>query len=302
MFDNIPLDKLNMYAALAHIVSFLIIGISYLALTKSRKFAKTQTYRYQLPTVAQSQSTCNSDEKPSDILGKCQVESPFPPPKKAGSFNVIYGVLVFFGITAYAHIYYFTDGFKSGKYTSAIKKGWNPYRWVEYGVSATVMTVLIASQLGIRDANHLVSLSLINVALQLCGFIVEAGILGDNAIVVKGATGAGWVLFLGMWIPILYAFLTIYQDVEEKYNQRIDPTTGRKVSIPSFVWSIVIFQLLSFFLFGWIQFKQVREYLRFGKVESFIKYERQYTGLSFSAKLALASGLGYGLLFRTSGC
>jgi hypothetical protein len=198
MFKNVPLDKLNQYAAIAHIVSFLIIGISYLVLTKTQKFAKTQMYRYQLPTVAQSQSTCNSDGKPSDILGKCQVDTPFPPPKKAGSFNVIYGVLIFFGITAFAHIYYYTDGFRSGKYSSALKMGWNPYRWVEYGASATVMTVLIASQLGIRDANHLLSLSLINIALQFCGFIVEAGIMNDSSIRPSN--------FIGMSLSICFSF------------------------------------------------------------------------------------------------
>lgn len=298
---GISLEKLNIYAIYAHVISLIIIGLIYILLPKTQKFAKTQAFRYQLPTNAQVAGTCNSDGQAGAITGKCQIETPFPPPLKAGSFNVIYGVLIFFALTAFAHLYYATDGFKTGKYSEALANGWNPYRWVEYGASASIMTVLIASTLGIRDANHLTSLVFINLALQMCGFIVEAGILGNNATVVKGATLAGWTLFLGMWGPIIYAFYTVYDDVNKKYGNNIDPSTGKKVAIPNFVWTIVIFQLFAFFQFGQIQFGQVRDYLK-GTPKPFEVYEKKYVKLSFASKIALASGLGYGLLLRTSGC
>lgn len=297
----ISLSKFNKYAVIAHVLSFLIIAILYLSLPATHKFSKTQTYRYQLPTVAQAQGTCNSDSQAGLVTGKCRVDTSFPPPKKAGSFNTIYGVLIFFAITAYAHIYYATDGFKTGNYSAALARGWNPYRWIEYGASASVMTVLIGTQLGIKDANHLASLVFINLALQLCGFIVEAGILGDNRDVVKGATAAGWILFLGLWGPILYAIYTLFDDVNKKYGDQVDPTTGKKVAIPGYVWTIVLSQLYFFAAFGFVQFGQVKNYLKGGS-QNFETYERKYIKLSFVAKLALASGLGYGLILRTAKC
>ena len=301
MFDRITLNKFNTYAGYAHLGSLIIIGIIYLSLPKTHKYAKTQTFRYQLPSVAQATGTCNSDEQATLISGKCRVNTPYPPPLKAGSFNTIYGVLIFFALTAFAHLYYATDGFKTGAYSAALLKGWNPYRWAEYGASASIMTVLIATQLGIKDANHLTSLVFINLALQMCGYVVEAGILSDTREVVKGASIAGWLLFLGMWGPIIYAFYTVYDDVNKKYGTKIDPDTGKKVAIPAFVWSIVIFQLFNFLSFGLIQGGQVRDYFK-NKSKPFDFYERKYIFLSFTGKLALACGIGYGLILRTASC
>ncbi len=46
---------------------------------------------------------------------------------------------------------------------------------------------------------------------------------------------------------------------------------------------------------------QVKDYLK-GNPKPFEVYERKYIFLSFAGKLALAGGLGYGLILRTASC
>jgi hypothetical protein len=299
----------NWLAASAHIGSFLMVVILFNIYGASQSHTGAQTFRYTLPnpTNPVGGQSCNSNGKAQEKLsGQCQTDPIFGPPKKTFQFDVIYGVLLFFAITAYAHIFYATDGFNTGKYSRVISEGWNPYRWVEYGLSASVMTVLIAYELGIKDSNHLMSLVFINVAMQTCGFLVENALIQPhiNPTAVKGATTVGWLLLLGMWVPILYAFSTIVKDVNEYFKGKTEPdgpAAGKPIKVPGFVWFIIIVQLFNFSSFGLIQMGQVRDTLA-GRPKPYDVYESRYLTLSFAGKLALASGLAYGLLFRTRDC
>jgi hypothetical protein len=306
------LFRKNRNAALAHAGSFVLVLALFNYWSESKPHAKAQTFRYAIPNPKNfvGGSSCNSDNKSlvgNQISGKCQTDPIYAPPKKLWTFNVIYGVLTFFAITAFAHLFYATDGFGNGKYSEAISMGWNPYRWIEYGASASIMIVIIAYELGIRDTNHLISLVFMNIALQTCGYLVENALITpdiNNAIntkTVNGATFVGWCLFIGSWIPILYAFKQIYDDINNNYNDLTDPDTQKKIRIPGFVWFILFVQLLNFGSFGIIQAMQVRDTYR-GIAKPFEVYESRYLFLSYAGKLALAGGVAYGLLYRTKGC
>ena len=213
----------------------------------------------------------------------------------------MYGVLFFFACTALAHLFYASDA--NGLYSSVIAAGWNPFRWIEYGISASLMSVLIGYSLGVRDGAQLLSLALVTAAMQVNGFVVEGALRKAviNLPVVVGATASGWLAFAALWLPILYNFIALYLDVQGKYKDEIDPDTGKRVQIPFWIWFIVIVQLLHYAGFGLVQWRQITKALA-GIPMDFIDVERKYIMLSFTAKLSLAGGLGYGLLYRTHDC
>ena len=84
------------------------------------------------------------------------------------------------------------------------------------------------------------------------------------------------------------------------FNNLLDEN-NEPVTIPRFVWFIVIGQIINFALFGFIQLMQVRSTLN-GVIIPYENIERKYIYLSFAGKLALAGALSYGLLFRTKDC
>lgn len=298
----ISLQKYNQYAAAAHIGSFLLLIGLYFYFSNSQKYAQAETFRYRIPkNPPQGSTTCNSNfALQEEQAGQCTTNYAYAPPQKVMTYNVIYGCLIFFMITAFAHIFYATDGFNTGKYTTVLSEGWNPYRWYEYAASASIMTVLIANSLGVRDQGHLISLVFLNVALQACGYIVENAIIQNNInyTTIKGTTLSGWLLFIGMWAPVIYAFVSIYNDVKDL---NLTDDNGDPVTIPRFVWFIVIGQIINFALFGFIQLWQVNSALK-GVIIPYENVERKYILLSFAGKLALAGALSYGLLFRTKDC
>ena len=269
---------------------------------RSQRHAIAQTYRYTLPEVDQlGAGKCNSDPTNTQGSGQCTTSYAYAPPHKIFRFNIIYGVLFFFGITALAHFFYASDS--NGIYSSVIAAGWNPFRWIEYGISASVMSILIGYALGVRDGAHLISLGLVTAAMQANGFVVEGALKKavPNIPVILGATASGWLAFAALWLPILYNFITLYMDVQGHYKDEIDPDTGKRVQIPFWVWFIVVVQLFHYARFGMVQLKQIMGVLR-GMPMDFIDVERMYVILSFTAKLSLAGGLGYGLLLRTRNC
>jgi hypothetical protein len=300
------LIKLNKYAVLAHSLSFVGVLCLYLLYTNSHKHATAVIYRNALAKQSELESTCNTTGAivSGGGAGQC-ITDPVQgvPIKTKVSFNIIYGCLFFFALTAYAHIFYATDGFGKGSYTKVVAQGWNPYRWAEYGISASVMSVLIGYALGVTDLAQLANFALITAAMQGSGYVVEAALKQKviNRQVIIGATVAGWLLFVALWGPLLYTFWSKVNDVNLNYNDIIDPSTSKPLKIPNFVWFIVTFQLLNYALFGIIQAKQVSAALK-GMPLAFPKVESQYLKLSFAGKLALAGGLSYGLIFRTKNC
>jgi hypothetical protein len=302
--------KSNYYAALAHLSSFLVLLLLYSYYSNSEKYVKASTFRYTIPGPQEFTDGCTSSGSAgqNDGVGQCFKEEIHGVPKKMPvSYNNITLCLFFFAFTALTHLFYLTDGFGKGTYSGFLAQGYNPIRWVEYAISASIMTILIAQNLGIHDLYHLISLVFINIALQTCGFVVESALKdgpGFNRQVVGGTTFAGWTLLLGLWIPIIFSFGSLLNDIKEKYAdvvETVGPNAGKKIQIPGFVWFILIVQILNFSCFGFIQAMQVRDAFK-GKIVNYESYERKYIGLSFIGKLGLASGLGYGLIFRTRKC
>lgn len=297
--------RLNKFAAIAHLLSFgALLGFYYLY-ANSHTHARAYLYRSALPKVEDLSTTCNTEGKAIDqSVGKC-FTTPVQgvPIRTKVSFNLVFGAATFFAITAFAHYFYASDGFKSGVYTTALKQGWNPYRWIEYGISASLMSILIGYVLGVNDISQLANFALITAGMQASGYVVEAALKQPiiNRSVVIGATVGGWLLFTALWGPLIYTFWSRVNDIKLNYGGLTDGETGKPLKIPNWVWFIVLVQLYNYMSFGIIQARQISKALK-GTPMLFTDVEAKYLKLSFAGKLGLASGIGYGLIFRTRDC
>jgi hypothetical protein len=304
--SNIPpslqmLKSQNYRALFAHLITLLILVVLYFTMPQTHALAKVDFYKYDIAGPNSGSCTSSGSSSPP---GQCSVNPPYAPPQRLGSVNIIYGVWGFFLITILAHLFYATDAFGSGSYSNAVlNQGWNPYRWIEYALSASLMSLLIGLSTGSRDQNQVVSYVLATASLMAFGYIVENTLrVGANfqKATVIAATLGGWVSLLSMWIPLFLNFSYLVQGVKKKYKDERDPS-GQRIEVPQWVYAIIFIQFLNFASFGFIQLRQIMAAFN-GKPSSFPSVEGAYTTLSLAGKLALAAGIGYGILFRGRSC
>lgn len=214
-----------------------------------------------------------------------------------GSLSFEYGIYAFFAISAAAHLFYATN--PGNRYLSSIAKGWNPYRWFEYALSAGVMSMILAAADGTRDASTVVCLGLLTSAMQFSGLGVEANLkyaVTPNKDSIFAATLCGWLLFITLWGVLGYNFVMAARDVNA-----IVPAPGQeKPTLPWWLYFIIISQIVYYALFGLAQRAHVQD-----RLKGFMRFERHenmYINLSFLAKLTLAGGFAYGLIYRTKDC
>lgn len=208
---------------------------------------------------------------------------------RIGSINIPSWILAFFAFTVLFHVLYATDFFGRGWYTAFLKQGWNPVRWGEYAISASIMIGILSVLAGNRDFTSVLPNVLCVAALQVCGLLVERETIKaiPDLFQVNAATVMGWVLLLAAWAPIFFSIFTVIGDVR-----------GFNSKVPSWIPAAVGVQFIMYSLFGIVQLRVVRA-LNLGlPLPNFLNVERAYIMLSFSSKLALGSFLGYGLLQR----
>jgi len=80
-------------------------------------------------------------------------------------------VAVFLLISAMAHFYLSTIGYKS--YVENLKKGMNPVRFYEYALSSSWMIVLIGMLIGLWDLGALILIFGLNAMMNLFGIMME---------------------------------------------------------------------------------------------------------------------------------
>ena len=213
-------------------------------------------------------------------------------------------VVAFFAITSLAHFLYATDFFGKGWYSSQVLGfGWNPFRWVEYSITAGLMIYLISIASGTKEQISAVSNALITPGLMINGFTNERALQQnelhkwslepsapkpkvDSSIVLSNIIPA-WVLFGVHWYVILSNYSKLSKEAENE-GKKLDTSVG----------FMVYSQLFFFSLFGVIQTYQVYRWatLKVGRIEpSYIVYEKAYIVLSAVTKLFLAGTVVYAL-------
>jgi len=290
------LKKSNFSAFVLHALSAATVVFLYIYY-KSEPFSNATVYRYDFAGPEELSGTCTTG---SVTPGQCNTDENFTKPHDLFSINVIFACLAFFIFTAFAHLFYATDGFHTGSYSRVINAGWNPYRWGEYAISASIMTVIVGLVQGIRDASTLGSLVTITAAMQLCGLAVESNLKYSfkhvNTDSVTSSTSAGWMLFAGLWGVLILNFALAVSVIDSKYEGSVPA-----VRIPSWVWIVVFLNLVYYALFGIVQWYHIRSRLHSPNF-NYNNVEYWYIILSYVSKLSLAAGVSYGLILRTKDC
>jgi hypothetical protein len=222
--------------------------------------------------------------------------------KPYGTTNIKPFVVLFFAITALAHLLYATDfgfvfrkGSPQGPYRSAVYGyGWNPYRWLEYSITASLMIWVISVVAGAKEWSTALLATLITPGLMFQGLTTERalhqnaiakyseGLRGkpkDDAIIVWANFLPAWLFFGLKWFIILNAYFVLDNELKAA-GKAIDPR------ITQLVW----IQFVGFSLFGIVQTVQVYGWVgpyRNFAATTYDYYEKAYIVLSFVAKAAL---------------
>ena len=87
------------------------------------------------------------------------------------NLSFAWAIAAFFALSALAHFNVSGPGWQS--YQAQLRKNRNPYRWLEYSLSASIMIVLIAMLVGISDIAALVALIGVNGSMIGFGWMQE---------------------------------------------------------------------------------------------------------------------------------
>jgi hypothetical protein len=183
---------------------------------------------------------------------------------KYGSLSTALLVGAFFLLSSFFH---FLVAFpKQQSYLENLAKTRNPYRWLEYSISSSIMIFAIAQITGVGDIAAL--LGLVGVNASMIGF----GWMQERYEKPGGSLQPFWlgcVAGVFPWVAIgIYLF-----------------SPGAANHAPGFVYGIYfsLFALFNCFaIVQWLQYKQV------GRFEDYLAGERLYIWLSFIAKSVLA--------------
>jgi hypothetical protein len=191
-----------------------------------------------------------------------------PDPKLAYALRFGPAVAVFLLISAVAHFYLATVGYR--KYVANLKLGMNPVRFYEYALSSSLMIVLIGMLTGIWDLGSMILMFGLNAMMNLFGIMMEY----HNQTTKR----TNWTAFIygsiaGIipWVVIMLYFLSALSSGDAKP--------------PAFVYAIIP---TIFVFFNAFAVNMVLQYKKVGRWKDYLYGERVYIILSLVAKTALA--------------
>lgn len=153
-------------------------------------------------------------------------------------------------------------------FNQVMKSKLNWIRWVEYSISASLMIWVVSVLSGITELRTLISLVILNVALQMCGLMIDK-MKADGASKVDLLAWSliAWGIHNAMWTQIFISFYTV-----------VDVAKG----VPDAVKTIVPGLFVLHSLFGLAQSLYVFDVIDHPAYEGF------HIGLSLAAKTFLS--------------
>jgi hypothetical protein len=191
-----------------------------------------------------------------------------PDPKLAYELPFGPAVAVFLLISAVAHFYLSTIGYKW--YVKNIKKGMNPARFYEYALSSSLMIVLIGMLVGVWDLGTMIAIFGINAMMNFFGIMMEL----HNQTTEK----TNWTSFIFGCIAGIVPWIVVIMYV-------IGAIQSSGAEPPGFVYAIIASIFVFFNIFAVNMFLQ---YKKVGRWKDYLFGERMYIILSLTAKTALA--------------
>lgn len=179
-----------------------------------------------------------------------------------------YAVALFLGLSSLFH-FIVASGKFFPKYIDGLKSNINIFRWIEYSVSSSLMILLIAQITGISDYGALIGIVGVNASMILFGWLQERYAKPGN----------------GDWLPFIFGCIAGIVPWIIVLISVLSPNSPSDATPPAFVYGIIISIFVLFNTFAYVQFKQ---YAAKGKWKDYLRGEKAYIILSFTAKAALA--------------
>jgi hypothetical protein len=243
------LRSLNLYAGLLHLASLIAI----IALSNDTSLPVNAVYL-------------------ADAPGRGLYSNPI----NLFNLNTSFMVAAFMALSAFFHFFVASPAIFP-KYVAGLKKHINPYRWVEYSLSSSLMIVVILQLNGASDFIALLAIIGVNASMILFGWLQERYATPGN-----GDLRAFWFGCIAGAVPWVAIVINMFS-----------PKGPPETTVPGFVIGIVISLFLLFNCFAFVQWKQYRAT---GKWADYLYGERWYIRLSFIAKSLLAWQVFAGIL------
>ena len=161
-------------------------------------------------------------------------------------------------------------------YNKKLGQGINYFRWFEYGLSSSLMIVLIAWFFGVYDLSTLILIFAINATMNLLGLMMEL----HNQRTDKTKWTSFYIGTFAGLIPWIVILLYLFGN-------------GNIAEIPWFVWAIFGSYVVFFNTFP---INMILQYKKVGKWKDYLHGERGYILLSLWSKTLLAWLVFAGLL------
>lgn len=257
--QSVKLENLgawNKYLAVLHAVQ----GVAILLLAKSSSWPITTSYLTQ-------------DSVASKVAGEPVLTTAI---HTLFSVNLSCLVAVYFFISAIAHTVVATKYRKT--YETNLKKRINKVRWIDYGLSASTMMVIIAVLSGVYDFSSLLMIFILTLLMNSMGLVMEL----KN----QGAKSIDWLPY---WLGCLAGIVPWGVFLVYILGTNIYGSGG----IPTFIYFIYGSMFVFFSSFAVNTFLQYRKQ---GKWADYLFGERAYVILGLISKAALAWQVFFGTL------
>ena len=205
-----------------------------------------------------------------------------------GFYKIIWVDLPFPLITAIFHlIIAFVPTVNSYYNNQVFNAESNPLRWLEYAITASLMTYVILQLSGVTNLFLLLLVGVVcNVILQAQGYLMEKynpPLAKANNNVDWWPTLIGWIIFVFQWV-VIWVYFSV--------------TVSNVGSAPGYVWAIIFGLFFQFSLFGLVQLLHYLPYQNF--LSSIYAVEIAYITLSLTSKLFLTWTLQLGIIINPS--
>lgn len=257
------LTTLNYYASILHALSAIGVTAVFYAKGQEANF-DTSLYSYKISSIS-------TDDK--------KVKLEYYEVTKVSTRTLESIIAAIFLITSFFHSFYATDGFGSGVYLKEIRRGYNRFRWLEYGITSTMMIFVLSIISGIKDYDTVYELCALNAILMSLGYFLELGVNKEVKII---ALVLGFLLVAVIFTTLLRNFYLRLKEVDD---------LGR--DLPSWLNFVLIPMLIWWTSFGVVALLNV---INQGRPDyDFARYEKYYIYLSFLSKANMGYYLTFGL-------
>ncbi len=259
--QSINLEKANLYAFLLHFLSALGLAIYFGVKTGDIQF-NTKLYGYDIINYDENTFELTFSEDPNNF-------------KVPGVALKVLVVLIFF-ITAMFHIFYYKN---KTFYLSEIYNGRNRIRWLEYGITSTLMIFVLCVISGVKQYFAVLLICFLNICMLSFGYFLEMSEKLEVKIVC---------LVLGF-----FALTGIFGVLFGNFFPNLDAAKRDNYDIPEWVKGVLAPMILWWISFGVVAVLNTRA---FGKKNyDFMRYEKYYIILSYLSKAFMGYYLAFGL-------